>query len=36
MNGWLRLLILLYADDMVVFANTPHELQEGINAIDKY
>ena len=35
-NGWLRLLILLYADDMVAFANTLHELQEGINAIEKY
>ena len=35
-NGWLRLLILLYADAMVEFANTPYELQEGINAIEKY
>ena len=35
-NGWLRLLFFLYADDMVVFTNTPHELQEGFNAIEKY
>ena len=33
-NGWLRLLILLYTNGMVVFAKAPHERQEGINAIE--
>ena len=35
-NSWFRFLILLYTDDVVVLANTLHELQEGINAIEKY
>ena len=32
----LKIFILLYADDIVVFANTPEELQRGLNMLNEY
>ena len=31
-----KIFMLLYADDIVVFANTPEELQRGLNILNEY
>ena len=33
---WLRLLVLLYADDTILLAETPHELQNILNHFSEY
>ena len=35
-NVFLKLFLLLYADDTVIFAETPEKLQEGLNAVKSY
>ena len=35
-NVFLNLFLLLYADDTVIFAETPEKLQDGLNGIKTY
>ena len=35
-NVFLKLFLLLYADDTVIFAETPEKLQDGLNAVKSY
>ena len=34
--GMLRLFLLLYADDIVLFAESEQELQKGLNLLEEY
>jgi hypothetical protein len=35
-TSWLKLLILLYADDTVIISNTPEDLQNSLNTFNNY